>query len=191
MPYLITPAGCRCCHLQVYVAALEVKQPADDNCIYHSPSEGAKRGGVNFGTPGLLREACTDFFVKSSLCRLEGLGGHALREVASHHECMGVETYAKAMRSGKWGGALEIAICAHINNARVNVYVPTAGRRFKLLARYGSADAALVISVVYVGGVHYNLLVLEVRRENVIAINVDIKLSPIGVAGRRELDGDP
>ena len=110
MPYLITPAGCRCCHLQVYVTALEVKQPADDNCIYHSLSEGAKRGGVNFGTPGLLREACTDFFVKNSLCRLGGLGGHALREVASHHERTGVETYAKAMRSGKWGGALEIAV---------------------------------------------------------------------------------
>ena len=64
------------------------------------------------------------------------------------------------MRSGsRWGGAIEMAVFAHMHNVRVEVWQPIGSSSFKCIAGFG--DSRTVINVCYSGGVHYDGLSLS------------------------------
>ena len=69
---------------------------------------------------------------------------------------MEIGPYVTEMRrAGRWGGAIEIAVCAHLKKVRIDVYEPAADR-FKFIAGFGSVTAPYTISVVYKNENHYD-----------------------------------
>lgn len=71
-----------------------------------------------------------------------------------------VPQYAKKMsKSGNWGGAPEIAACAHMKKVNIHVYERRSGS-FALTVPF-DVGGDRTVTVLYVGGVHYDALVLS------------------------------
>eukprot|EP00966_Prymnesium_polylepis_P015750 363788-Prymnesium_polylepis.3 len=68
--------------------------------------------------------------------------------------------YANRMRTaGQWGGAIEIALCAQLKGASINVYEPAANGQFRRISTFGESVAPKTVSLLYGGRVHYDSLV--------------------------------
>jgi len=127
-----------------------VHQPGDGNCLFHSLGYGV---GLNAAT--LRTQICAFMKAQPKL----DIAGTSLDEWIQMASGQGVEAYAKAMsRSGTWGGAPEIAACAHLKRINVQVY-ERQGKGFKLTVPF-DIGSATTIRVLYAGGVHYDALVL-------------------------------
>lgn len=62
------------------------------------------------------------------------------------------------VKVGNWGGAPEIAACVHMKNVNIHVY-ERCGGNFELTVPF-EVGGARTIAVLYVGGVHYDALVV-------------------------------
>mmetsp|Transcript_7740 Transcript_7740/g.11665 ORF Transcript_7740/g.11665 Transcript_7740/m.11665 type:complete len:96 (-) Transcript_7740:197-484(-) len=70
-----------------------------------------------------------------------------------------VVPYAKKMaKSAQWGGAPEIAACAHMRKVNIHVY-ERRGSGFELTVPF-DVGGSRTVAVLYTGGVHYDALVL-------------------------------
>jgi len=144
--------------LQAFVTGSEVVQPGEGECLFLSLDDGAVRGetSVGFGGPKTLRRESAIFIKKNPELKIDGLGGETLRAAIKSEKNMEIEPYVREMRRpGRWGGTIEIAVCAHLKKVRIDVYVPAAAR-FKLIAGFGSVTASYTISVVYKNQAHYD-----------------------------------
>merc|ERR1712072_1500630 len=66
------------------------------------------------------------------------------------------KTYAKSMRSGsRWGGAVEMAVCAKIKQMRVDVYERSRSGFLRISSFEGGSSA---VNILYGGRVHYDAL---------------------------------
>ena len=64
------------------------------------------------------------------------------------------------MRSGaRWGGAIEIAICAQIKRVAVHIY-EQGGGGFARISTFGSDESGQIVNIHYGGRVHYDALQL-------------------------------
>jgi len=71
-----------------------------------------------------------------------------------------VTRYTKQLGKGtQWGDAAEIAACAHMRRVNIHVY-ERKGFDFKLTVPFNVAGASRTVAVLYVGGVHYDALVM-------------------------------
>merc|ERR1711924_416011 len=68
-----------------------------------------------------------------------------------------VASYAKTMRTGsRWGGAIEIAVCASLKRVSVHIYEKVSGGFARISTFEGGAEAkSKIVNVVYGGRVHY------------------------------------
>lgn len=129
-----------------------VSQPGDGNCLFHSLAY-----GLGSGTASTLRsEICAFMEMHPDL----SIAGTTLAEWVMMLAGSPIGPYAKKMAKGsQWGGAPEIAACAHMRMVNVHVYERRA-KGFELTVPFDVAGCSKTVSVLYVGGVHYDALVM-------------------------------
>lgn len=133
-------------------AARIVPQPGDGSCLFHSLAYGLKST-----TAEVLRAKVAEYVSDNPDMVI---GGNPLRDWVLWDAGMDVKSYAKTMRTGsRWGGAVEIAVCAAVHSVSVHVYTKGSGG-FERISTFGdSADSGrAVINVHYGGRVHYDAL---------------------------------
>ena len=130
-------------------------QPGDGDCLFHSlahflPGE----------TPATLRGR-----VARCICDTpdEIVAGSPLRDWVEWDSGLDPSAYAsRVVGAHHWGGAIEMAVLAHLLNMAIHVYErETAGGQgtFRQIARFGGeSDLACVAHVVYEGRSHYDAL---------------------------------
>lgn len=132
-------------------SARVVRQPGDGNCLFHSLAYGL--GGQATAT-NLRLDICSFMEKNPSL----SIAGTSLAEWIQMLAGSSVQQYAKKMaKSAQWGGAPEIAACAHMRQVNVHVY-ERKGTAFELTVPF-DVGSSKTVSVLYVGGVHYDALV--------------------------------
>jgi len=138
------------------VTAKVVRQPGDGNCLFHSL---AYVLGGEKAAP--LRKKICEFMQDHPELDISGT---SLTDWLQMSAQCAVPEYCKRMaRAGEWGGAPELAVCARMKGVNVHVYQP-AGSGFELVAPfYGNEDGTpsnRTVTVVYVGQMHYDALLL-------------------------------
>jgi len=132
-------------------SARVVPQPGDGNCLFHSLTH-----GLGQGTAATLRADICSFMEKHPDL---SIAGTSLAEWIHMVAGSPLMQYAKKMaKGGQWGGAPEIACCAHMCGVNVHVYERQRGS-FELTVPF-DVGGARTVNVLYVGGVHYDALVL-------------------------------
>jgi len=89
------------------------------------------------------------------------IGGNPVKDWVLWDSGLDVKAYAKTMRSGsRWGGAVEIAVCAQLSRVPVHVYERGA-KGFTRISAFdapGASEGNRVVNVHYGGRVHYDAL---------------------------------
>ncbi|CAE8637656.1 unnamed protein product [Polarella glacialis] len=132
-----------------------LKQPGDGNCLFHSLAKGL--GGKETAS-GLRRRICS--FMRDSPDL--DISGTSLADWVQMVAQSSVGNYAQRMeRAGEWGGAPEIAVCAHMVGINIYVYEP-CGREFELVAPFMCTDKMSsskdAVHVLYSGRMHYDAM---------------------------------
>ena len=149
----------------VFVRGRLVPQPGDGSCLFHSLSHFV-------GAPhSELRNIVSRFIEEHPQEKVVGTPLHKWIEWDSS---LNPRAYAARMRTaGSWGGALEMAVLAHIKDMVVYVYEKdpkTAAGSFKRIAHFGeeSGDGGQkrVAHVLYRGRVHYDALEVTSQPES-------------------------
>mmetsp|Transcript_49325 Transcript_49325/g.104917 ORF Transcript_49325/g.104917 Transcript_49325/m.104917 type:complete len:735 (-) Transcript_49325:268-2472(-) len=128
-----------------------VRQPGDGNCLFHSMAYGL--GSCN--ASALRTQICA--FMESHPSLL--IAGTPLSEWIQMLAGSEVHTYAKKMAKGaQWGGAPEIACCAHLKKVNIHVYEQRRKAEYELTVPFDIPGSTKTVNVLYVGGVHYDAL---------------------------------
>ena len=129
-----------------------VPQPGDGSCLFHSLSYGLRNTSAT-----QLRAEVADFIAGNPNAEV---AGNPLKDWVLWDSGMDVKAYASTMRTGaRWGGAVEIAICAQIKRVAVHIY-EQGGGGFARISTFGSDDSGQIVNVHYGGRVHYDALQL-------------------------------
>lgn len=126
-----------------------IHQPGDGSCLFHSLSYSIS--GENATS---LRSSISEYIKKNST---KEIAGTAIKEWVFWDCSMDCEAYADSMITGsKWGGAIEIAVCAHVTKKDVLVY-EKKGRGFECISKFvGGGEGE--IRLCYSGRCHYDAL---------------------------------
>lgn len=146
---------------QVVREAQVISQPGDGSCLFHSLAYGL--GGVIGASQ--LRAEIADYIAANADTKV---AGNPLRDWVLWDSGAEVAAYAETMRTGsRWGGALELAVCAKAKAVEVHVY-ERGGGGFVCISVFQAEDsqpsshactsALRVVNVVYGGRVHYDAL---------------------------------
>lgn len=132
-------------------AARVVAQPPDGSCLFHSLAYALGSTATN------LRGEMCSFMEKNPELTIAGTSlANWIQMLAG----VPVAQYVKKMSKGStWGGAPEIAACAHMKKVNIHIYERKNGS-FELTVPF-EVGGARTVSVLYVGGVHYDALVLS------------------------------
>jgi len=130
--------------------AKRIQQPGDGNCLFHSLS-------YAFGaSAAALRSEICAFIEKNPDL---SIAATSLAEWVQMLAGTTVAAYAKRMsKNGTWGGAPEIAACAHMKHVNIHVF-EIRGSAFELTVPF-DVGGNTTVAVLYVGGVHYDALTL-------------------------------
>lgn len=132
-------------------SARVVRQPGDGNCLFHSLAY-----GLGSGTAASVRAEICAFMEQSPGL---SIAGTSLAEWIQMLAGCPVSQYARKMaKSAQWGGAPEIAACAHMRKVNIHVY-ERRGSGFELTVPF-DVGGTRTVRVLYVGGVHYDALIL-------------------------------
>lgn len=132
-------------------SARVVRQPGDGNCLFHSLAY-----GLGSTAAALRSEICTFIEKNPDL----SIAGTRLADWIQMLAGSSLQQYAKNMaKSAQWGGAPEIAACAHMRKVNLHVY-ERRGDRIELSVPFDVAGSTRTVAVLYVGGVHYDALVM-------------------------------
>eukprot|EP00927_Polykrikos_kofoidii_P026752 TRINITY_DN23772_c0_g1_i1.p1 TRINITY_DN23772_c0_g1~~TRINITY_DN23772_c0_g1_i1.p1 ORF type:complete len:580 (-),score=119.86 TRINITY_DN23772_c0_g1_i1:169-1908(-) len=129
-----------------------VQQPGDGSCLFHSLSYGLKSTNAT-----KLRADVADFVAENPEAIV---AGNPLKDWVLWDSGLDVRAYARTMRTGsRWGGALEIAVCAQITGKPVHVYERST-RGYVRISAFGddTAPSGEAVNVHYGGRVHYDAL---------------------------------
>jgi len=129
-----------------------VPQPGDGSCLFHSLSYGLRTSSAE-----ALRAKIADFIAEHPDAVV---ADNPLKDWVLWDAGTDVKTYANSMRAGsRWGGAVEIAVCALIHEVPVHVYerVPKGFARISAFGAPGPPSSKAV-NVTYGGRVHYDAL---------------------------------
>jgi len=135
-----------------------IGQPGDGSCLFHSLSYGLG-GGM---TAPVLRREIEDYI---SAHPDEDLNGTAIKKWVEWDSGNTVTTYTGMMRnSSNWGGAIEIAVCAHMKGIQIDVYERNSNGLFKRISSFKPSTAPTnsksKINVLYGGRCHYDALII-------------------------------
>jgi len=129
-----------------------VRQPGDGSCLFHSLSYGMGGRGA-----GSLRTEIASY-IRSHPNLL--IAETPMKDWVRWDSGLTVNTYAGRMKSGGWGGGIEMAACARLKNVNVHVYERTRGGKYKRISCFDAPGGNnKTIHVLYCGGVHYDALV--------------------------------
>ena len=136
------------------VFARVVRQPGDGACLFHSLAHHVGGNGQ------ALRREVADRIEASPNLEVAGTPLH--KWVAWDSGGLAPPAYASKLRSGAWGGALEMAVIAATFSVCIHVYEqqPGSSPAFKRMASFRPPGGEPVASahVVYRGRVHYDAL---------------------------------
>lgn len=134
----------------VTLQASEVRvlpQPGDGSCLFHSLNHGLKGPGAT-----ALRAELADYVAAHPL---ELVSGNPISDWLLWETGEGPEAYARSMRNGsRWGGAIEIALCAQLHQALIEIF-ERRGDHFVRIAAFGQGSR---LRLLYGGRVHYDAL---------------------------------
>lgn len=126
-------------------------QPGDGSCLFHSLNHGLKGSGA-----AALRAELADFIAANPS---QEVAGNPVSDWVLWDSGEDPQSYARSMREGsRWGGAMEIALCAQLRKACIEIFERRADH-FVRIASFG--DGMQPIRLLYGGRVHYDAL--EVR----------------------------
>lgn len=127
-----------------------IPQPGDGSCLFHSISYGLRGSNATD-----LRAQIADFIAKNP--DLE-VAGNPIRDWVLWDSGMDVKSYAKTMRTGsKWGGAVEIAVCAQLKGIGIHIY-ERGSKGFARISTFGEDSSGNIVNIHYGGRVHYDAL---------------------------------
>lgn len=146
---------------QVLRSAQVISKPGDGSCLFHSLAHGL--GGSVRATH--LRAEIADYIAANPDT---SVAGNPLKDWVLWDSGTDVATYAQSMRTGsRWGGALELAVCAWVKHVEVHVYERGQGG-FVCISVFredgssalsvGTTSNSKILRVVYGGRVHYDAL---------------------------------
>ena len=122
-------------------------QPGDGSCLFHSLNHGLKGPGA-----AELRAELADYVAAHPS---ELVSGNPISDWLLWETGEGPEAYARSMRNGsRWGGAIEIALCAQLHRASIEIF-ERRGERFVRIASFGEGRR---LRLLYGGRVHYDAL---------------------------------
>lgn len=136
---------------QVLRSAKVVPQPGDGSCLFHSLAFGLKSTNASS-----LRAEIADYIAAHPDAKI---ADNPLRDWVLWDAGMDTVAYGRAMRTGsRWGGAVELAVCAQLKKVNVHVYErDKCGKGFVRISSFGGA-ASSTVSLLYGGRVHYDAL---------------------------------
>lgn len=141
-----------------------VRQPGDGSCLYHSLCYGL--GMHAPGSATRLRGELADWVLQNGDATIADT---PVRDWVRWDSGSSCREYSTRMKSGgTWGGAIEMAACAHLRGVDIHVYERQLGgfAGFKRIASFtcprpagGARSKAIAeVHVLYAGGVHYDAL---------------------------------
>lgn len=134
-------------------SAKVVPQPGDGSCLFHSLAYGLR--GTN--APRLRAEIADFIAANPGTC----IAANPISDWVLWDSGLDPQAYSRTMRSGsRWGGAVELAVCAKLKGVRVDVYEQRRrGSGFERISSFNSeAGDTQVVSLLYGGRVHYDAL---------------------------------
>ena len=135
-------------------SARVVKQPGDGSCLFHSLSYGL--GGTKHSR---LREDIAGYIARNPT---DEIGGTPIKDWVMWDSEMDCDSYAASMSAGnKWGGAIEIAVCAKVSGRDVLVY-ERGGGWYTCISKFEKGgegrDEGGCIKLLYGGRCHYDAI---------------------------------
>ena len=129
-------------------------QPGDGSCLFHSLSHGLKGTKKGATCATALRAEIADYIAAHPQ---EEVSGNPISDWVLWDSGEDAQAYALSMREGsRWGGAMEIAVCAKLRSVRVDIFERRSDH-FLRIASFGGAQSELV-RLLYGGRVHYDAL---------------------------------
>eukprot|EP00929_Paragymnodinium_shiwhaense_P078254 TRINITY_DN4052_c0_g1_i1.p1 TRINITY_DN4052_c0_g1~~TRINITY_DN4052_c0_g1_i1.p1 ORF type:complete len:488 (-),score=152.03 TRINITY_DN4052_c0_g1_i1:92-1555(-) len=133
-----------------------VPQPGDGSCLFHSLAYGLRSISAD-----ALRAEIADYIASHPET---SVAGNPIKDWVLWDSGTDVKTYAGTMRSGsRWGGAVELAVCAQLKSVCVHVY-ERGSRGFARISAFGDAASSgsgrRIVNLHYGGRVHYDALEL-------------------------------
>ncbi|GMI57503.1 hypothetical protein ScalyP_jg11518 [Parmales sp. scaly parma] len=130
-----------------------VKQPGDGSCLFHSMSF-----GIQNSNHSQLRATIAGFILNNPSCEI---GGTPIKDWVLWDCGLGVKDYSDSMKAGnKWGGAIEIAVCAKVTGRNVLVYESAMGGKCTCISKFegGKGSSSLSLRLLYGGRCHYDAI---------------------------------
>ena len=132
-----------------------VAQPGDGSCHFHAM---AHVSGDARGAEFLRAEVCA--YMEAHPHQV--VAGDTIAQWIRYDSGRSVPDYVAHIRSGGWGGGLELAVVAEIRRRRIRVFGCVAPGAplgpFRQLASFGRTHVDTPAVLLYGGGVHYDVL---------------------------------
>lgn len=141
-----------------------VQQPGDGSCLFHSLAYSYNHAKAARLESAELRVSLMDWLVAHEE---ETIAETPIKDWVRWDANATVAAYAKRMRYAGWGGGIEMAAFARKFACDVHVYeraCHSASFAFKRISRFeatnnaGAASKRTTLTLLYCGGVHYNVL---------------------------------
>lgn len=130
-----------------------VRQPGDGSCLFHSLAYGLG------GTSGrrLRAEICSYIRNHPDV----DIAGNPLKDWVKWDSNQSVSRYARAMSGSRWGGGIEMAVCAKMKDVNIHVYERRGwfSGGYERISCFENPGAKRTISVLYCGGIHYDAFI--------------------------------
>lgn len=131
-------------------------QPGDGSCLFHSMNHGLKGSGASG-----LRAEIADYIAAHPS---EEVAGNPVSDWVLWDSGEDPASYARSMRAGsRWGGAMEIALCAKLRHAFIEIFERRSDH-FVRIASFGDSCEANRIRLLYGGRIHYDALEVRDRK---------------------------
>lgn len=127
-----------------------VPQPADGSCLFHSLSYGLSDRST---ASSLRREICR--YVESNPETI--IADTLLKDWIKYDSGGTVQSYAKRMEGGTWGGGIEMAALTKMKTVNVHVYEKCEDG-YRRISSFDNPNAQKTISVLYQGRMHYDAI---------------------------------
>ncbi|CAE8639648.1 unnamed protein product [Polarella glacialis] len=148
------------------------RQPGDGSCLFHSlayahnvHNNNSNNNNSNNNNNGLksvdaveLRAEIADFIASHPETEV---ANNPIRDWVLWNSGLDPASYADSMRTGsRWGGAVEIAVCALVRQVCINVFEPSkeSGEFLRISAFGDQSLCTTPLSLLYGGRVHYDAL---------------------------------
>jgi len=129
-----------------------VQQPGDGSCLFHSLCYGLNEGS----TASSLRRDICGYIAKNPEMRIADT---AIEEWIRYDSNDTVAQYAERMRSGTWGGGIEMAALMQMKGVNVHVY-EKCREGYRRISAFDCPNARKTVSVLYQGRMHYDAIVV-------------------------------